>query len=188
MKIYKRHTHADGSINFEDVAACRWIPLDDRNPIYVQMLAEVAAGTAVIEDAVAPDPPPPVILPCVASKLINARVDITEQTAWQALGGVAVNASFFTPDLTQAFGIVQFDAKAVGTTAQLRLVEVDEDGNARALSDLFVIPESNKWRNRKFQTSQVPGSGDYVYEIQGRLNGATSALIRYCSVVLVRFG
>jgi len=184
MKIYKRHSYRTPPM-LQDPDTTQWIPEVDDNFRYQDVLAEVAAGTATIEEVAAPVPPDPVPYPRIATSLVATKKDILLDAEWDPIGGVSVNAQFYIPNLTKAFGIVQFEHKAVGTQAQLRLVEIDANDNMRVLGGPYDLAASAKWKTSKFQTDQVPGTGDKTYELQGRLNGATSASVRYGSVVLI---
>jgi len=184
MKTYKRHSYRTPPM-LQDPDTTTWIPAVDDNFRYQAVLAEVAAETATIEEADAPLPSNPTPTPRIATSLVATKKDILLDAEWDPIGGVSVNASFYIPDLTRSFAIVQFEHKAVGTQAQLRLVEIDANDNVRVLGGPYDIAPSAKWKTSKFQTDQVPGTGDKTYELQGRLNGATSASVRYGSVVLI---
>lgn len=186
MKIYERHLHPELAHNIIcDTETKMWFGEIEGSWKYREMMDEIAAETAEIVDAPPIPTPDPVPVPRIATSLVATKKDILLDTDWDPIGGVSVNASFYVPDLTKAFAIVQFEHKAVGTQAQLRLVEIDADENVRVLAGPYDIPASAKFKTGKMQTNAVPGAGDMTYELQGRLNGATSASVRYGSVVLI---
>lgn len=122
----------------------------------------------------------------IASTIIGQSQDIVDDQTWQELGGVAVNVQFYCQDLAKAYAIVEYSAKAVGSGAQLRVIEVDDDGNVVVMSDAAPLADSSgAWKVAKFLTNHSPASGDRTYILQGRLNGATSASVRFASFVLV---
>jgi hypothetical protein len=121
----------------------------------------------------------------IAASLIGQSIDIVESEAWQELGGVSVNVEFYCPELDKAFAIVEYSAKAVGSSAQLRVIEVDDEGAEVVMSANAPIVASTGWKVSKFQTDHSPAHGDRTYILQGRLNGATSASIRYTALVLI---
>lgn len=183
MKTYKKYPYASGTMYQSPDNQC--FPESTANMEYRTMLEEVAAEQAEIVEQEIPSPVPPNPTPKVSAKLFTGVTQITENTNWQSLGGVAVNVQFYVPDLTKASAIVEMNTKANGAGAQLRLVEIDADENERVMCDPVSIAESNKWAVLKFETDEEPSSGDRTYELQGRLNGANSASVRYCAIVLL---
>lgn len=184
MKTYKKYIRADAPITYFDTELNWWFPETEGNALYTRMLEEVAAEEATVEDVeVTPDPPPPI--PRISTKLFTSPIQITEDTNWQSLGGVAVNVQFYVSDLSKAAAIVELNAKASGTGAELRLVEIDADENVRVMSDSLAIGASTKWAILKLESDEVPSEGDQTYELQGRLNGANSASVRYGAIVLL---
>lgn len=184
MKTYTRNSRCTPPV-LQDPVTTAWIPELASNFDYRRVQEEVSAGTATIEEMPPPPVPEPVPTPRIATKMLTDKKDIVGNQTWDALGGVAVNAQFYVPDLTKALSIIEFSYKSRGGTAQLQLIEMSDDGSERPLSDVYCMADVAGWVVGKFMTNQVPSVGDQTYELRGRLNGAQSASIRYCSVVLL---
>ena len=110
--------------------------------------------------------------------------NITTQD-WQTLGGVVSNVSFFCP-AEQAYGELLGSAKVSGSGAQVRAVEegTSGEGGTVVIAGPFDIA-SVDWSEMRFNSyGRVPRSGSRCYRIEGRLNGAASASIRYTSLTL----
>ena len=123
--------------------------------------------------------------PKIASKILDGTAAIVSAD-WEVVGGVAVNAQFYVPDLTKAVSIVQFNCKADGAGAKLRLVEVDDDDVRVVMSPEFDIPDTDDaWHSGKVTTNQVPRAGNKTYQLEAKLGAATSASVRFASAVLL---
>ena len=121
-----------------------------------------------------------------ASKLINESLEITSESDWQDLGGAVTNIGFFIKDLANARGRVVSACKTVGSGAQLRIVEDNGVDTPTVLRAAFDIGDTGgNWLLKKFFTDTNPSSGDAQFILQGRLNGATSASIRFVTLTLL---
>ena len=102
---------------------------------------------------------------------------------WMDLGGVVTTPDFFCDDLARLFGRVIGEYRAVGTGAQLRIVE---DG-VRVMSPEGDLPDTAAaWvLTPGLMTDQPSLAGKHTYTLQGRLNGAISASIRFTSMSLI---
>jgi len=119
------------------------------------------------------------------SKLCNEEVAITSDQVWQTLGGVVTNIAFFIPDLTTALGRITLYGKTTADGAELRVVEGGGGGDV-VISDSFALGDtSTEWVTKKFSTNVPPRGGDYAYRLEGRLNGATQASIKFASMTLL---
>lgn len=118
-----------------------------------------------------------------SSLAIGNPAAITSDQTWQDLGGVVTTPSFFVSNLNAIIARIVGDARAVGSGAELRLVE-DE---SRVLSPVALIPDTGgSWGLLPpFNSDQPPSAGQHVYTLQGRLNGANSASLRYTSLTLM---
>ena len=120
-----------------------------------------------------------------ASEAVNTEKAITQQT-WEVLGGVVTNPRFFIHDPNQIVALVVGQLKSVGSGVELRLVE---DGSEVQLNTTeFAAPDTgDAWEAFKFQTDVPPtGTTECLYRLEGRLNGATSASLRFTSMTLLR--
>lgn len=107
-------------------------------------------------------------------------------SGWTDLGGVVLTPEFFVPTLANAVGQIQGDCKVQGTGAQLRLVE-GSGGGERVITPNFALTNnSDVWTTfGAFSTNDEPSPGQQLYRLQGRLNGATSALVRFVTLMLL---
>jgi len=113
--------------------------------------------------------------------------DATEAGAgWTDLGGVVTSPDFFMPDLALALARVVGSYRADGAGAELRVVE-GQDAEERVVSVVRVLPDTGgAWGLIPgFNTNVPPRAGQWLYRLQGRLNGATSAAVRYTSMSLL---
>lgn len=121
-----------------------------------------------------------------ASEAIGLELQITEDATWQMLGGVVTNPLFFIPNSEEVIGRIVGQVKTQGVGVEIRLVE---DGTEVQLnSNVFQAPDTaGAWQSFKFQTDTPPQSQDEtLYRLEGRLNGATSASLRFTSMTLLR--
>lgn len=123
--------------------------------------------------------------------IAQGPISITSDAPWQTLGGIVSRLRFFTPHVFNTFGRITADIKTVGTTAQLQLIGDDRGGGAPpAEVALTSAPEAlpgtaSVWQKIRFDTDVAPRALECVYRLEGRLNGATSAEIRFCSLSLL---
>lgn len=122
-----------------------------------------------------------------SSKMVEqAELDIIQDVTWQVLGGVVTNPSYFVPNVAAAFGKIICISKAVGDTAQLRVVERDLSDNTEVVCCEKTIPETANMEAFDFNTETPPRFGTMEYRIEGRLNGATSAAVGFVSMSLFK--
>lgn len=119
------------------------------------------------------------------AEVVHSETAITEQD-WQDLGGVVTTIEYFVPNLKDAIARVVGSYKAVGDGAQLRILE-GEGADERVLSVEFALDDTlDEWTLLKtFNSNEVPSSGQKLFRLQGRLNGAASASVRYTSMTLL---
>jgi hypothetical protein len=117
--------------------------------------------------------------------VLGPAAQVTSTDTWQEMGGVITNPGFFIADLTRAFGQLTGQAKVVGTGAEVRLVE-EVDGVQHVLITGTLVDTSNAWAVASWTSVGVPQSGgERPILLQARLNGATSAWLRYMSATLM---
>jgi hypothetical protein len=116
---------------------------------------------------------------CVSSRLVHLEVAITETTKWQELGGAILDPDFFSSRADQCRGRVSGEYKSVGAGATLRLYEDGVGAGNFTLEDTAGV-----WTKMRWNTGAVT-AGVHSYLINGRLNSAASASIRFCDITLV---
>lgn len=117
------------------------------------------------------------------SMVVVEEKAITQDTTWQELGGVVSTIGAFVADLSKARGRIVGQVKTSGTAAQFRIVKENDTSlltTAHAPGDT-----SGAWTALQFSTDNDPVAGIQLYRLQGRLNGATSASVRYVSMSLL---
>lgn len=119
-----------------------------------------------------------------SSKMIEDEKAITADTTWETVAGVVTTIGFFLPDTTYAVGRVVGQVKTVGEGVQLRLVR-DSDGTALNFNAFEPGDTGDVWQAMQFSTDQDPGGATDLYRLEARLNGATSASLRYVSMSLL---
>lgn len=119
------------------------------------------------------------------SKVISDEVQITQDSTWQVLGGVVASPEFFVPALVGVKGRIVGSVKTVGTGVQLKVVEAGASNVDMNSTPYSVSDTSNAWSVVKFLTDVAPRAGDWTYEVHGRLNGASSASMRFSSLTLL---
>ena len=116
-----------------------------------------------------------------SSKLLEGEVALTNPSGFDVLGGVVTTPDFFTAILAACLGRIVGSYRAVGAGAELRLVEDDE-----TVIGTFEIPDSSgAWQQMQWFSSTPPSAGTHTYTIEGKLNGATSAAVRFTSLSLL---
>jgi hypothetical protein len=119
------------------------------------------------------------------SKVLDSAVQVTSTDTWQEMGGVITNPGFFVSDLTRAFGQLTGQAKVVGTGAEVRLVE-DVGGVLYPLITGTLTDTAGAWAVASWTSVGIPqAGGERPILLQARLNGATSAWLRYMSATLM---
>lgn len=122
-----------------------------------------------------------------SSTLVGPATTITE-SSWQELGGAVSNPAFFTSDVANCRGRISFMYKTTGTSSDLRIVEKGSSIPDLVLnSQIYQLPDTlGEWKIGRFWTDIPPrGGGDVVYVLEGQLNGATNASIKFCSLSLL---
>ena len=115
-----------------------------------------------------------------SSKFVEGNAPITSTTAWETLGGVVFNPSFFVEtDISNVFGTAEGRNEATGAGAELRILE---DGVVITTVSYSVPDTGGVPANFEFYTDVPPTAGQHVYELQGRLNGAASASVTYVTL------
>lgn len=121
------------------------------------------------------------------SSIVQSEIAITSDTDWQDLGGVVTSPNFFVPDLNRILGQVTGAGKVSGTGVELRIIEDNLNGTIRDMvpAPRAVADTADAWKSVQFTTQLPPSTGLNMYILQGRLNGATSASIRFVSMSLL---
>ncbi len=120
--------------------------------------------------------------------LLRSSFVITSDAPWEAVAGFVTKPSFFIPGISACSLRISADVKTTGATAQLQVTEDDRGaGSPPAIVNLtstpVVLPSTaSNWQTIEFDTDVAPRAFKSVYCLEGRLNGATAAEIRFCSV------
>jgi hypothetical protein len=117
-----------------------------------------------------------------SSTLVTDEKAITEVSAWQELGGIMTNPSYFIPDMDRALGRVVGMVKVDGTGVELRLTEDGSQiGSVKALDDA-----SGAWAKLTWTTAGGVLGGDRHYVLEGRLgDAANTASIKHAALSLL---
>jgi hypothetical protein len=120
-------------------------------------------------------------------EIADKNKDILADATWDDVGGVITSPDFFIPNLTRAFARVVGQYSTQGSGAELRLKETQTDGTERIMSEVRALPDTGGvWLHLpSFNTNVPPAAGQNLYQLEGRLNGATSASLRYTSMSLM---
>jgi hypothetical protein len=124
-----------------------------------------------------------------AAPIFHASTTITSEEIaipsldWSDIGGVVTTPSFFCANLDRLIGRMVGEYKADGMGAELRIVE---DGT-RVVSPEMPLPDTaGTWTLSPPLVTNTPTMpGQHAYRLQGRLNGALSASIRFTSLSLL---
>jgi hypothetical protein len=121
-----------------------------------------------------------------SNHLCNSEVAVTEDATWQVIGGVVSSVGVVVFDRTKAKGRLVCGVKTSGTQVEMRITE-DKNGSVVVLNTSVyqVADTSDAWVNIGFNTDVVPRAGRNTYRLEARLNGATSATIRYAALTLL---
>lgn len=118
------------------------------------------------------------------SSLITQPITVTQDATWEEISGVVTTPDEFISDLNEAVGRITGMIKTSGTQAQLKVLE---DGSKEMLSAPYDVADtSGAWQSFQFLTDVAPASGMHEYSLMARLNGATSAEIKFTSLTLLR--
>jgi hypothetical protein len=115
------------------------------------------------------------------SSLVEAKA-IVESAEWGYMASAVTTPDFFIANLAMFIGRVIGSYRAVGTGAELRVLEDDED---RILGSFSMADTVGEWSTMQFFSSTPPTHGTHEYILQGRLNGATEAEIRGTSMTIL---
>jgi hypothetical protein len=119
---------------------------------------------------------------CACSKIVDDELAITEDDTWQELGGFVTTIGFFISDASKAQGRVVGSYKTDGDGAELRLV----NSSGSLMTTAFDCGDtSSAWATMQFSTDVDPVLTIDTYILEGRLNGATSASVRFTSASLL---
>jgi hypothetical protein len=140
--------------------------------------AQKAALDAVVAAHSGAAVPTPVFR--ASSTLVGTEQEIVAVGGFEVLAGVVTTPDFFSSNLAALVSRIVGEFKAVGSGAELRVVE--DDGTVLGN---FALDPAADWTKMQWFTSTAPSSGTHHYTLEGRLNGATSARVRYVSMTLL---
>jgi len=115
-----------------------------------------------------------------SSSLVGMSTEISEVTDWQILGGVVTTPGFFCA-VENIVSRILAQVEVSGTGAELRVME----NGVRLIGSVLLSDTVGAWSSIKFYSSDVPTDGTNEYSLEGRLNGASSLKIRFCSMSLL---
>ncbi len=118
------------------------------------------------------------------STVVELERAITSDGTFEDLGGARTSVDFYMPDETRAISKIVGDVKTVGTGAELRLVKSDSD---IVVSPVLVPGDTTgAWVAMSIVSIDAKlDANTQIYKLQGRLNGATSASVRFVSMSLL---
>jgi hypothetical protein len=131
----------------------------------------------------------------VAEKLFSGSIAIVATDTWAVLDGVATDplSPLFGLAPAEAVARVSFVARTDGTGAEIRLEEsFDNRDQPVVLNSAFQIPDTgNVWKSFSFTTDTAPrpvpnAKVSNEYCLMARLDGATSAEVKMCSLMLLK--
>ena len=117
-----------------------------------------------------------------SSTIVGGEHGITEAD-WAVIGGVVTTPSFFCPTVACLKARMVGSYNTDGGGAELRIVE---DGTT-ILGGFVMSDSSQAWAQMQWFTTTAPSTGTHEYTIEARLNGATSAKVRFVSMSLLEF-
>lgn len=112
-----------------------------------------------------------------SSKMVVGAV--TSQ-GWEVLDGLVTNLGVFTTDPSKAVGKVTGEIQVSGTGLELRLTK--GDGSTPISASFAHADTGGEWQIFGFTTNAPGDLGDQAYRLEARLNGATSAALRFTSL------
>jgi hypothetical protein len=122
-----------------------------------------------------------------SNKLVTDEVAVTEDAAWQTLGGVVTTPGFFG-DLSLMFARISQQVKTVGATVEFRIMEDNGASIESKNSTPWVAPDTaGVWTGVAFNTDVPPRdpvapATENTYTLEARLNGSTSASVRFSTM------
>jgi hypothetical protein len=184
----KAEVEADPAIATELLSIGAWIPDPVEEPgapatCVVVFAAELASAEKTALDAlVAAHSAAPVTCPIfrASSTLVELEKEIVAVGGFEVLAGVVTTPDFFSKNLAALVSRIVGEYRAVGTGAELRVVE--DDGTV--LGTFSLVPAAD-WTKMQWYTSTAPSAGTHHYTLEGRLNTATSAKVRFVSMSLL---
>ncbi len=128
--------------------------------------------------------PEAMIIPLGGGTAIIEAKAITSDSTWEELGGIVVSPGLFRDDGANLYlrGLGQVISTDAG--AELRVVKASDSevmmASPHALGDV-----GSAWALLKFDTDPGLPLSTEAYILEGRLNGATSASVRYLTLLLL---
>ena len=167
------------------VRVSAYVPEDPAvaSTVAVVFATELAgAEKATLDAVVAAHSGAPVPTPVfrASSTLVELEKELVAVGGFEVLAGIVTTPSFFAADLSTLVSRIVGSYRAAGEGAELRVVE-----NGGTVIGTFALAEAADWTKMQWFTSTPPGEGTHEYTLEGRLNGATSAWIRFVSMSLL---
>jgi len=153
----------------------------DYTAVEVSPLDRIEVGWLYDGESFSPPPGPEPVTTFLASTKLDGG-SVTDPS-WETLDGVVIDPSFFT-DPDYLIGQIVASVKAVGSGAQLHLMEDDGAGSIIEIGLWDILDTSGAWRPVALDTEH-PRVGTHTYIFEGQLNGATSLDVRFASLVLL---
>lgn len=119
--------------------------------------------------------------------LSESRLVVTLAPAWEVVGELFTNPSFFVSDLTRAKGRMVGQYKTSGPGAVLRIVEQDAAGVDVVVATFNALDTAGTWQAAKFFTSVVPRVGDLNYRFEAQAPAGVTLEVRAFSLSLLEF-
>ena len=110
-----------------------------------------------------------------------ADLSVTTTTAWEDVDGLVTAIGAITLRWDRAIGRAIGQVKVSGSGFEMRIVKGDPAVSMNLTP--YAHPDTGgAWQIFAFQTDDPPDSGLTTYRIQARLNGATSADLRFTNL------
>lgn len=158
--------------------------------VSINFQAELTQGElSTLDSVIAAHTPTPFIPELlVVVTIADGTVVVTEDQNWQTVAGMVGNPAFFAKILANVKGQLLGEANIVGTGAQIRLVEYSYTaGTEEEKLPPTAVAATTGWALLNHLTTVAARTGHGRFELQARLNGATSMSLRYLSVGLIEF-
>lgn len=120
--------------------------------------------------------PPPTCF--VSTRICDDAVSFS--ASWGHISGIICSPDFFGNSITEYKPRLVCDLNVSGTGAQVRILEDDVE-----LGTIDLPDTSGSWQTFKSYFEVTLSAGTHRYTIEGQLNGASSAQIRYGSLALI---
>lgn len=121
-----------------------------------------------------------------SSKLVEDEKNITSDQTFECVGGSVTSPSFFSSNLAACFGRCIGEVFVDGTGFEMQITETnDADTEDKNVSAFAVADTGGVWKRFKFSTDVLIRTGENTYKLEGRLNGAASAKVRFVSLSLL---